>query len=365
MRFASSMAMVCMAGFANSFSPVKAADDATDTAPQAPVGEAPAEPVEQRRIAVLDQSSVVTRKRRLELDVPVEYAHADRNRVIFRGIEVPQSVLVGVFDINESRQDILSTGLLVRWGATDRLELNARIPLIYRSDSSVLSPVSTAPGSSTGTRDFAVHATGLGDIEVGVRYQALVGSEGHPYLIGGLQLLAPTGSSPFSAPRDSLGNATRSFTGAGFWGITPNVTALLPSDPALLFATLGYTVNFSRNINRSIGDTFIDKVRPGGEPSLSVGVGLALNPRTSISFGYAHTWSFGTWTRVRFMDRSLPVPALGDAVEGTSRDLQIGRLLLGVSFRTSETRTYNWNVEIGATDDAADVRTTLRIPLWH
>jgi len=30
---------------------------------------------------------------------------ADRNRAIFRGIEVVASVLIGVFDINESRQD--------------------------------------------------------------------------------------------------------------------------------------------------------------------------------------------------------------------------------------------------------------------
>ena len=44
------------------------------------------------------------------------------------------------------------------------------------------------------------------------------------------------------------------------------------------------------------------------------------------------------------------------------RDLQIGRLLFGVSYRTSPTTTLNWNVEVGATDDAADVRTTLRIP---
>ncbi|MET0292912.1 MAG: transporter [Steroidobacteraceae bacterium] len=339
------------------------AEAASPAIPDQPVGEAPTEPPTQQNVAVLDQSSVVTRKRRLEFDIPVEYARADRNRVIFRGIEVPQSVLVGVFDINESRQDVLTTGLLARWGVTDRLELNARVPLVYRSDSSVLSPVSAAPGSDVGTRDFSVDDFGLGDVELGARYQLRQGGEGRPYWIAGLQVLMPTGSNPFTVPRDTLGNATRSSTGAGFWGVTPSLTALLPSDPAVLFASLGYTINFGRDIDRYIGDTLIERVRPGGEPSFSGGIGLALNPRTSLSFGYAHTWSFGTHTRTRTVDRSTPTPVLGDAVDATSRDLQLGRFMFGVSYRLSDARTLNWNVELGATDDAADVRTSFRLPL--
>jgi hypothetical protein len=59
---------------------------------------------------------------------------------------------------------------------------------------------------------------------------------------------------------------------------------------------------------------------------------------------------------------AIAIPALGEAMTAESRDLQIGRLLFGVSYRTSPSTTLNWNVEVGATDDAADVRTTLRIP---
>ena len=46
-----------------------------------------------------------------------------------------------------------------------------------------------------------------------------------------------------------------------------------------------------------------------------------------------------------------------------TRDLQLGRLLFGMSYRTSPRTTINWNIEIGAAQDATDVRTTLRIPL--
>jgi hypothetical protein len=36
--------------------------------------------------------------------------------------------------------------------------------------------------------------------------------------------------------------------------------------------------------------------------------------------------------------------------------------MFGVSYRMSDSATLNWNLEVGATDDAADVRTTFRVP---
>lgn len=111
-----------------------------------------------------------------------------------------------------------------------------------------------------------------------------------------------------------------------------------------------------------IGPAFIERVKPGDEPSASLGIALALalNPRTSLSLGYAHTVSLGTRTRLRVVD--VQTDQLGDARATRTRDLQLGRLLFGVSYRTSPRTTINWNVEVGATDDATDLRTTLRIP---
>jgi hypothetical protein len=348
--------------------PASQASDASDgqRPPVQVVGEAPDNPPDAPDVAVLaDQGGVTTEQRRFSVESSVEYARADRSRVVFRGIEVPQSVLVGVFDINESRQDVLTAAVTARLGLTPRFELNARVPYVYRSDASVLSPVSASPDNSDsaiGSRDFSVTGAGIGDVELGARYQLNTGANGRPLLIAGLQVLTPSGTNPFEVPRDDIGNARKSATGAGFWGVAPTITALLPSDPAVLFGTLGYTYNFGRNINRAIGDTTIERVRPGGEPSIGVGIGLALNSRTSVSFGYAHTMSFGTETRTRVLDRTQPVPTLSDPIESTSRDLQLGRFLLGVSHRLDEIATLNWNLEVGATDDAADVRTTLRVP---
>ncbi len=322
-----------------------------------------AAPVEQRQVQVAvlsEQGGIITKAGRLTLEGDFEYARSDRNNVVFRGVQIPEAVLIGVFDINQSRQDVLTAAIVARLGLTSRFEINGRLPFIYRSDKSVLAPVANPMSPNAGQIDSPVTARDLGDVEFGVRYQITNGRNGSPYLIAGVQAVAPTGSDPFGVARDALGNALRGATGAGFWGVTPNLTAILPSDPAVLFATIGYTRNFGRMIDRQIGPTLIDYVRPGDAPSGSAGIAIALNPITSISFGYAHTWAFGTKTRLRMLSTTDNSP--GPTIDTESRDLQLGRFLFGVSYRTSPSTTINWNVEVGATNDASSVRTTLRIP---
>ena len=167
-------------------------------------------------------------------------------------------------------------------------------------------------------------------------------------------------------PRDTgTGVVLRSATGVGFWGVTPTITALLSSDPAVLFGSLGHTRNCGRTFEgvQLSQDVLVDYAKPGDAIQASAGIGISLNPRVALSFGYAHNWSFGTVTRCRAIQRSLLTgPTTSAPFDTRLRDLQIGRLLFGVSYRVSSATTINWNVEIGATQDAPDVRTTLRIP---
>ncbi|WP_193742837.1 transporter [Sphingobium bisphenolivorans] len=325
------------------------------------VGSRPEEKTNPPEVAVLaDQGSIMTTAGRITIEPSIEYSHADRNRFVFRGIEVPQSVLVGVFDINESRQDILTAAIAGRLGVTSRLEIGARVPFVYRSDKAVLVPLA----NDQVTIDTSANGTGIGDIELSARYQLTDGSGGWPFLIAGVQAIIPTGKDPFSVPRDTLGNATKAATGAGFWGVSPNVTMLMPSDPATIFASVGYTFNFGKDVDERIGDILIGRVKPGGAPNATVGLGIALNPELSLSFAYAHTWQFGTDTTFRQYTRpnNLGPEVLGAPFTRKTRDQQIGRFLFGLGYRVNPRTTINWTVEMGATDDASDIRTTLRIP---
>lgn len=320
------------------------------------IGEAPADEDRPIELAVLDaQGSVVTRRGQLTGEIQLDYTRADRNRALFRGVELVQSVLVGVFDINESRQNIFSDSFMLRYGVTDRLELGVRVPLIYRTDTSVVTPIRTTP---TGPQDGipnSISGGNIGDIELTARYQLIDGRQGSPYVIANLQGVLPSGTSPFAVPRDDLGRALRVATGAGFYGISPSVTAILPSDPVVLFGTVGYTFNLGRAVDTVIPPLRILYVDPGDAISASAGVGISFNQRTTLNLGYAHSWAFGTETRTRTMT--------GVEREVTSRDLQIGRLLFGVTYRVTDRASVNWSVEIGATEDAPDVRTVLRMPI--
>lgn len=333
--------------------------------PATPVESVGARPVERDRppeVAVLgSEGSVVTRKGQLTGELQFDYARADRNRALFRGIEIVESVLVGEFNINESRQDIITGSAALRYGLTDRLELGVRLPFVQRWDTSVLVPVQGSTNNDAAREiDSSTTGNGIGDIEMSARYQILTGRRGLPYLVGNLQVVAPTGSDPFSIRRLATGEATKAATGAGFWGVSPSVTAILPSDPAVLFGTIGYTRNFGRTVDTVITPVRINYVKPGDALSFSAGIGIALNERTSINLGYAHTWAFGTRTRTSLI---APGPMDPDFVESTSRDLQLGRLLFGVTYRATDRASINWSVEVGATDDAADVRSVLRLPL--
>ena len=324
---------------------------------QAPVGED--RPIE---LAVLNsQGSIVTRRGQLTGELQVDYARADRNRAVFRGIELVEAVLVGVFDINESRQDVITTSASLRYGVSNRLELGVRVPFVHRADNSVIAPIAGSTNNDpAATIDNSVKGTGLGDIELTARYQLLDGAGGKPYLIANLQGVFPTGSDPFKIPRDSLGRATRAATGAGFWGIAPSLTAILPSDPVVLFGTLGYTFNLGKGVNTQIPPVIINYVDPGDAISGSAGIGISFNQRTTLNLGYAHSWAFGTVTRTSLI---VPSPTGANTAENKSRDLQIGRFLFGVTYRVTDRASINWSVEVGATDDATDLRTALRIPL--
>lgn len=329
--------------------------------PNVRVGEAPRDSDRPPTVAVLDQQgTVVLRKGELVGELGVDYSRSDRNRVLFRGEPLAQVILLGVFDINESRQDIVTGSATLRYGLFDRMDVGVRVPFLYRADSLIATPIRTDPETqAAATIDSSTEGTGIGDIEVTARYQLNNGGRNTPFLIANLQASIPTGRDPYSVRRVD-GNALESATGAGFWSVTPGLTAILPSEPAVLFGTIGYTFNFARDVNTAIYSLQVDRVNPGDQISVSAGIGLGLNDRTSMNLGYSHGWVFGTQSTVREISNT---GGLGPPIQTTTRDLQVGRLLLGVSHRFSPSLQINWSVEVGATQDAPNLRTSLRIPI--
>ncbi len=326
--------------------------------PQSTVGIAPEDDDRQPEIASLGrQGSAITQKGKLSGEIELSYARADRNRALFRGVEVVESVLVGVFDINESRQDIVTTKVGLQYGLFSDLEIGVDVPFVSRWDTSVLTPVAADPNEANEI-DNSANAFGLGDIELSVRKQLHAPTGAGPFIIGNLQATIPTGTGPFEVARNEFGEAADAATGSGFWSLTPGLTAILPSDPGVLFGSISYTKNFASDVDVVIPPVAITRVDPGDAISLSAGVGLSLNPRLSLNFGYAHSWGFGTETTTQVLDGDNA----GVETTQTSRDLQVGRFLFGTTYRVNSKTSVNFGIEAGLTDDAADLRAVLRLP---
>ncbi|GHC28978.1 transporter [Aidingimonas halophila] len=318
---------------------------------QQPVGQAPDIEQEQPEIqAIPDIGGVLTPKGRLVIEPELQYSHASVNRLTFRGVEILSTFLIGVFEAEDADRDTWTAAVTGRLGVTDRLELELKVPYVYRDDT-LYATVPDVQGFST---DRGLSGNGLGDIEVAAHYQLNRGQDGWPYFIGNLRYKSTTGEGPFDIRRDSDGIEQELATGSGFHSLEPSLTMLFPSDPAVYFANIGYLYNMEDDIDESVGDVFVDEVDPGDAVRVSFGMAYSINERSSFTLGYKN--DFIDKTTTRFTDDD------GDSVSTRSTSLNIGSLLLGWSYQLSPDTSVNLGLELGVTDDAPDTLLTLRIP---
>jgi hypothetical protein len=315
-------------------------------APAGPVGQAPELPAVEAQVqAVPEGQGVLTPRGRFVFDPSLEYTNSSNNRLVFRGIELIPGIQVGLIEASDADRDTLAATAAVRYGLTERLEIEARVPYLVRSDR--IEVVQQREGSIV--RRLELEERGIGDVEFAARYQINRPVGPRPIFVGSVRVKSDTGKGPFEIAFDDFGVATGLATGSGFWAVQPGLNFLLPSDPAVIFGGVAYLYHIARDIDRTIGDIFVGRVDPGDAISGNLGFGFALNPRFSYSLGYRHSYIFPTRSEI------------GDTVQRSDR-LQVGSLNLGLSYRLTERRTVNFSFEFGVTEDAPDLGVTLRMP---
>ena len=330
-------------------SPAYAGDDLPrriQTGPQTPVAAAPQLSDQRTQLAAIPEGmAVLSRQGRASVDLSADYTRSTANRLVFRGIEIVPGIQIGVIEANEADRDTLTTNIAARYGLTSRLEVETRIPFIKRSDT--ITTVQQRDEAVTRTIDL--DGKGVGDVEAAIRYQINSGQGGQPIFIGALRVKSDSGEGPFDIDRDEFGIATRLATGSGFWGIEPSVSMLFASDPAVIFANLGYFAHLPRDIGQTEGDVTIGEVDPGDSIGAAIGFGFALNQKFSYSLGYRHNYIFPTTSEL-------------NGTSQKSDELQVGALLFGLSYRFDDRYSLNGNFEFGVTGDAPDMRFILRLP---
>lgn len=318
--------------------------------PRQPVGEAPSPTTTEQKArevaAIPERLGVLTPEGRFVFDPTIEYVRTGSNRLTFRGVEIVPGINLGLIEAGDADRDSVIGSLAARYGLTDRLEIEARIPYVYRHDRIT----TVAAADQALTRTLELDANDIGDVEVSGRYQLNSGNDGWPIFVAGLRVKSDTGVGPYDVEFDKFAVAQGLATGSGFWATELGVTMLYPSDPAVIYGGLSYLHSFGRGINKQISENLIvGNVDPGDGLSASIGFGLALNPKFSVSFGYSHHYIFPTDTEL-------------NGVTQSSNSLSIGALQMSLSYRLNQRFTLINSFEFGVTSDAPDMRLTVRVP---
>jgi hypothetical protein len=309
------------------------------------VGVAPKEPNDEEPPAVArisdDVGGVLTRPGHLVIEPSLEYSHSSRHRVALEGFTIIPAISIGEIDIREVDRDAIIPAMTLRYGVINRLEAEVKVPYVFRDDSTRTRPINV---SSVTDAVFTADGNGIGDVEFALHYQLNRGLGGWPYFVGNFRAKTPTGKGPFDVDLDpATGLQTELPTGSGFWALQPSLTVLYPSDPAVFFANASYLWNISDNVGDDIGE-----IDPGDAVGFNFGMGFGINQRASFSLGYDHTILEKTEQR-------------GVDVIGSNAD--IGSFVVGFTHEVTSMSALNVSLNIGVTEDAPDIRMTLRLPL--
>ncbi len=341
--------------------PVQGAQAAPETRAGDGTGQAQQAETRPPEVAqIFEQPGVLTPPGKYVLEPSLQYSYSSANRVALIGYTVIPALLIGLIDVREVKRNTTTAALAGRFGLTNRMEVEARIPYVYRSDATVSREVGVG---TAGERIFDASGRHLGDIELGMRYQLNDGGADKPYYIGSLRFKSRTGRDPFEVTTDCaqrcVDNTTGTGlplqlpTGSGFYSLQGGLTWLFPSDPAVFFGSVTYLHNFKRNnVSRTVlngEQEFLGSVAPGGIFGFNFGMGLGLNDRTTFSIGYDHN-SVGRTKQN------------GQVVPGSVRT-QLGTLLLGYSYRIDNRKSLSVSIGAGLTRDTPDITLNVKMPI--
>jgi hypothetical protein len=343
----------------NAGQPAQQGQQAAPNANQ-PVGQAPVADTRPPAVApIFDQPGVLTPRHTLVVEPYFQYGYSSQNQLSLVGYTIIPALLIGLINVSEVKTTTLIGGVAMRYGLTNRMEVEVRVPYVYQSNDVVARQIFTGAASNS---VISSNGHNIGDVEMTLRYQLNEGGPDKFYYVGWLRFKTETGKSPFDVVTDCvttcIANTTgtglplQQPTGTGFYAIQPGLTWLFPTDPVVFFGNFSYLHSFGADKSLTLIDGTqepLGKVQPGDIWGFNVGMGLSLNEKASVSIGY---------------DQSIVLPTSqnGQTVPGSVR-VTLGTLLIGYSYRLSPKTTLNFSIGAGLTRDTPDLTLTLRVPM--
>jgi len=322
--------------------------DTGEEAPTPPATEAPAATEEERPESekptdqlLLERGAILLPAGTLQIEPSIEYTHISSDQIAISGFTIFDAIIIGNIEVDDLERDIFTATAAVRYGLTDRIQIDVRVPYLYRNDSEIF-------GFGTNNQDtFSADNDGLGDIEAGLSVQPLIGDGGAiPDIIVRGHGRFPTGEDPFDIATISLG-AGRSVleeppTGSGFYAVGGGATFVWRVDPVVFFAGADATVNLARTF------AGFGEIDPGDTLQGFGGVNVQLSELVSLNLSFVDQYTTKTSQE-------------GIEIDGTN--LNDARLVLGTAVGVGQNASLTFNAAAGLTDESPDFIFTVALPI--
>lgn len=288
---------------------------------------------------LVQQNAILLPAGTIQIEPGLDYQHYYNNSVNIAGFTIFNAIVIGTIDVDKVDRTIVTGSVTGRYGIFNRLQADVRVPYVYRTDSTIF-----GVGTST-VSDVSISGNGMGDTEVGLSYQPLIGSGAIPNVIVRARGVIPTGISPFDVGTQTINGRKilkTAPTGNGYYAAGLQATGVWRTDPLVLYAGAGFTYNFPFNPGAQFGE-----IKPGNTVNWVGGAVVALNDTVSLNLSLQASQSFASFQN-------------GTKVLGS--ESSDARLLLGTSIGITRNMTLLITGTVGLTTDAPAYGVTVSLP---
>ncbi|WP_052948284.1 transporter [Acidocella aminolytica] len=310
----------------------------------------------QSSTVLSNTGGVLTPKGQLVIDPSVEYDYWTQNQLNLNGFTIIPGITFGNIFISRVDQRYIMPALTLRYGVTNRMEINLKVPFVLGWGSTTAQQA----GASALPLTASANAADIGDIQFGASYQFNSGDNGWPIFVGNLTFKTATGQNPYEVPIYNAQNTSDQLlygipkklpTGTGFYALEPSLTVFYATAPGVLFGNLQYIKNFSNTFtvpNTTGGPGSRVDLSPGQALAATFGLGFALNDKASMTLSYQEEHVF-------------PASANGSQLAGSSYDF--GTFNFGLGYNISKRTSLNIGVGIGVGPYAPAAKILVEVPI--
>jgi hypothetical protein len=297
---------------------------------------------------------------KLSFELGMQYTQFDKAQLNLSGFLALDAIFLGRLSLDSITSDVLVTDATIRYGFTDRLQVDVNIPYIFRHTNY---QTGGAGGDASGLIEAGSSGSGLGDINFGVSYRVLRETVRWPDVVINVRGKAPNGRHAWGVELVEVDGSTGNLNiparvafGSGLWAASGGISVLKTIDPMVVFGSVTLFHNFSRHFD-DLSEANFDQpgtVYLGDSIQFGAGVAYALNDRSSLTMSFTDRF-FKHTSLKRDCDGCVKRQVVGSQAN-------VGILNIGANFALNQRLAVITNVGIGMTNDAPDMLLSLRVP---